>query len=351
MQLKASNCNFLNETQIITLNKLNIFTIEQFVSHADLDSLSRNSKIPLEQLKLTYKYLVGQYAALAQTGNDLFQKYIRNVFIIKTGCKNIDNLLNGGIYSGEITEIYGQSNCGKTVFCLNIAANLLLTLKSAYLNDTSATKDKNFNNKFNILYIDSCNSFCSDSFKTLLKSIDKTLSNEQLNNLVRTTSVVRCKDLFHLMDILYMLEKEAKVIKQQANSTCKNHLIVKYLLIIDNFNILFNMLRNGNSAQNELLSHLHYITRHLKYLADYLNIAILIVNTTSYEKYTFNSTWSSLPSIRILLSKQQQQQQSSNDKNEFLFQLIKHTRMPSSSSLTQCKFEITSSGIKEITSS
>jgi hypothetical protein len=66
MLLKSTNCTFLTEQQLISLRRLNILTVEQFVSHADLEILSRNSKIPIDKLKLTYKFLVGQYNSMPQ---------------------------------------------------------------------------------------------------------------------------------------------------------------------------------------------------------------------------------------------------------------------------------------------
>ena len=77
MLLKTDNCTFLTESQLNSLKKLNIFSIEQLVAYADLETLSRNSKIPLDKLKLTYKYLVGQYASLPQTGVELLNNYLK----------------------------------------------------------------------------------------------------------------------------------------------------------------------------------------------------------------------------------------------------------------------------------
>jgi RecA/RadA recombinase len=332
MLLKSSNCSFLTESQLSSLKKLNILTIEQFISHADLESLSRNSKIPLDKLKLTYKFLVGQYASLPQTGVELLQKYIKNIFILKTGCKIIDNLLRGGLYSGELVEIYGESNSGKTRLCLNIAANLLVSLKSTLPNDR-------IKNNFRILYIDGCNNFCPKLFIKILYGLDQTLSKEEIKQLLQLISVNRCENIFNLLDILSTLEKETKLVKS-SQQVCKNEelvsvankqLIITHLLIIDNFNILFNNLRSSNF---ELLSHLHYTTRNLKYLCDQLNIATIVVNTTSAEKYTFNQTWDSLPNVRLLLVK---------TNNEHKIELVKHTRIRSDVS---CNFEITEDGLK-----
>jgi len=40
---------------------------------------------------------------------------------IKTGCKSIDDMLNGGVERGSITEIYGEGGSGKTNLCLSMA--------------------------------------------------------------------------------------------------------------------------------------------------------------------------------------------------------------------------------------
>ncbi len=41
--------------------------------------------------------------------------------VITTGCPSIDQLLNGGIEIGTITQIYGESSSGKTNFCLQVS--------------------------------------------------------------------------------------------------------------------------------------------------------------------------------------------------------------------------------------
>jgi RecA/RadA recombinase len=39
---------------------------------------------------------------------------IQNVVRFPTGCKSLDNLLDGGIEAGVITQVYGPPGCGKT---------------------------------------------------------------------------------------------------------------------------------------------------------------------------------------------------------------------------------------------
>jgi len=109
MKIKSLNCAFLSETDITNLNKMNIHTSEQIVSYADLENLSRKSQVSLKSLKMLKKSIIGQYAPFPQLASDLFAKYIRNLLVIKFGCKNIDDLMSKGVYSSEITEITGPS--------------------------------------------------------------------------------------------------------------------------------------------------------------------------------------------------------------------------------------------------
>ncbi|VVC24247.1 Hypothetical protein CINCED_3A006854 [Cinara cedri] len=48
--------------------------------------------------------------------------------VLTTGCDHIDKALGGGLFKYGITEISGESGCGKTQFCLQIALTVQLPL-------------------------------------------------------------------------------------------------------------------------------------------------------------------------------------------------------------------------------
>jgi hypothetical protein len=60
MRLKSLNCDFLSESDIIKLNTHGITTSEQLITYADLDALSRLVAIPVKNLKLVKKFIIGQ---------------------------------------------------------------------------------------------------------------------------------------------------------------------------------------------------------------------------------------------------------------------------------------------------
>ena len=109
MKIKSFNCTFLSDGDIMNLNRANIHTSEQMVTYADLDALSRKTQVSLKSLKMLKKFIIGQYAPFPQLASELLAKYVRSFFIIKFGCKRIDDLIMNGVYSNEITDINGIS--------------------------------------------------------------------------------------------------------------------------------------------------------------------------------------------------------------------------------------------------
>ena len=49
--------------------------------------------------------------------------------MIHTGCKDLDAILEGGLETGSITEIYGEYRCGKTQFCHTLCVTCQLPLE------------------------------------------------------------------------------------------------------------------------------------------------------------------------------------------------------------------------------
>jgi RecA/RadA recombinase len=58
---------------------------------------------------------------------------------ISTGSKAIDALLGGGIRTGMITDIYGESGSGKSQLCFTLCANCVKDAASTLFIDTAGT--------------------------------------------------------------------------------------------------------------------------------------------------------------------------------------------------------------------
>jgi RecA/RadA recombinase len=58
---------------------------------------------------------------------------------ISTGSKAVDALLGGGIHTGMITDIYGESGSGKSQLCFTLCANILKYAAKTLFIDTVGT--------------------------------------------------------------------------------------------------------------------------------------------------------------------------------------------------------------------
>jgi RecA/RadA recombinase len=58
---------------------------------------------------------------------------------ISTGSKAVDTLLGGGIHTGMITDIYGESGSGKSQLCFTLCARCAKEAASALFIDTAGT--------------------------------------------------------------------------------------------------------------------------------------------------------------------------------------------------------------------
>lgn len=67
------------------------------------------------------KNVAADYICPISVACDKFPK--ENELRVKTGCMEIDDLLNGGFRRGTLTEIYGESGSGKTLLAIQAAAH------------------------------------------------------------------------------------------------------------------------------------------------------------------------------------------------------------------------------------
>lgn len=61
---------------------------------------------------------------------EMIEKQRDSLTCFSTGCPILDRTLNGGIRLGQITEIYGESGCGKTQFCIQLSLEVQRTFRT-----------------------------------------------------------------------------------------------------------------------------------------------------------------------------------------------------------------------------
>lgn len=278
MKLKSVNCSLLSPSDIVKLNFANIQTTEQLITHSDLDSLSRQTSIPLKHLKTIKKQIIGQYSPFPEPANILLDKYVKNLFIIQTGSSQIDNLLSNGFYSGEVSEITGLSSSGKSQLCFQLICNMTINHPN-----------------YSCLYIDSNKNFCHHRIIELLDQQFNILEINQENksNILKSIRKFDCSNVFNLIEIL------SKITKHDSKSS-KDSIAAPNLLIIDSLTPLFSIFKQN--SYTEINFYLNYVSAQLKYLSNNHKMVIIVVSNLSKSfNLTTNPIWSKVPTLVVCL--------------------------------------------------
>ncbi len=216
--------------------------------------------------------------------------------LIPSGSKCIDSLLGGGIETGTVTQIYGQSGTGKTTLCLMFAKN--------------AAKD------YKVAYVDT-----------------EGLSAERVKQIfgdIKLFSNVYVYEVFEF--------KEQSVALKEAEKLCKSENIK--LIIVDSFTALYRSELEDEERQvkvkRELTSQLTYLLG----IARKYDVAVIITNQvytdvrTGQDKPLGGTSIDHLSKIIIGLERVG---------NKRIARLIKHRWLKEGKS---CEFEITDRGIE-----
>lgn len=84
--------------------------------------------------------------------NDEMRDYVKKRFHIPTGCLELDRLLEGGIQSFKVTEIYGASGSGKTQLSIELMLNTLFSNTNGsviYISTKNCLTPENIKTKIN----------------------------------------------------------------------------------------------------------------------------------------------------------------------------------------------------------
>jgi DNA repair protein RadA len=170
---------------------------------------------------------------------------------LPTGSKHLDDLLSGGLETGEITQFYGPPNSGKTHLC----HLLCVVLPSSYQD----------------IYIDTEGTFRIEKIESIAKTrgLDPT-------NILRNVYPVQPTD-----------SKQQESCIEEACSTVRSNNSKIKLLIIDSIMFHYRAEYPGRSGLSERAHRLNIYMHKLHRLAQTNNLAVVITNhiTTNPDAY------------------------------------------------------------------
>ncbi|XP_021271746.1 DNA repair protein RAD51 homolog 4 isoform X2 [Numida meleagris] len=191
---------------------------------------------------------------------------------------SLDQLLDAGLYTGEVTELAGAPGSGKTQVCLSITASVSLGLRQ------------------HVFFLDSTGGFTASRLYQMLQAQveDK---EEQLEALQRV-QVVRVFDIYEMLRALHEVRD---CLSQQVESSAGPLKAV----LIDSVSAVLSPLLGGR--QSEGLAITMQLAQELKTLAKEFSVAVVVTNqvtrdsSTGALKSALGRSWSFVPSTRVLL--------------------------------------------------
>ncbi|XP_014669925.1 PREDICTED: DNA repair protein RAD51 homolog 4-like isoform X2 [Priapulus caudatus] len=228
--------------------------------------------------------LLLQFAAFPVNGVDLYDHMLSYLAILATGCPGLDRLLDGGIFTGEITEVCGSTATGKTQLCMSIAANVAAR------------------NGQNTFYISTNAGFFSDRLLQIIAS--KFTSDEgSVDESLVTAALarVRCQHAFELSDLMKTLHEVSNQLTSQVDSFFGSLKVI----VVDSVTAVLSYLLSAQHAEGH--RSMMELARLLKSLCAENGVAVVVVNTTLQSKLvhvkpSLGYSWAHVPNTRLLLT-------------------------------------------------
>uniref|UniRef100_A0A674HIB8 RAD51 paralog D n=1 Tax=Taeniopygia guttata TaxID=59729 RepID=A0A674HIB8_TAEGU len=173
------------------------------------------------------RVLLAQFSAFPANGADLYEELKSSTAILPTGSPSLDQLLDSGLYTGEVTELMGAPGTGKTQLCLGIAASVSLGLKQ------------------HVLFLDSTGGFTASRLYQMLQAQTED-EEEQLEALQR----VRVERVFNIYEVLRALQELRDRLSQQVVSSMGPLKVV----VLDSVSAVIYPLLGGRQSEGELLT-------------------------------------------------------------------------------------------------
>ncbi|VDK38540.1 unnamed protein product [Taenia asiatica] len=136
-----------------------------------------------KNLHTVQRLILKQWAPRAINAADLLKDCLANRRFISTGFSQLDSLLNGGLMTGEITEVFGASAVGKTLICHSAAAAAVI---SSHLlqPDTPPPESPMEARGPTVLYLDTKGEFDATRLRNIIRSMLKKMCRlEDMNDL------------------------------------------------------------------------------------------------------------------------------------------------------------------------
>jgi len=230
---------------IMKLTTAGYHTVES-IAHATKRKLSDIKGISEAKVIKIKEIVKGMVPMEFQTAADALEDR-QGIVTLTTGSVELDKLLEGGIETGSITEVFGEFRTGKTQLCHTLCATCQMSI------DSGGAEGK-------AMYIDTEGSFRPERLKAIAERFGLD-PNATLENV----AIARAHNSEHQMELL----KVAAAIMAQDRYA---------LLVVDSATALFRTDYLGRGELSERQMQMGQFLRQLTRLAEEFGIAVFITN-------------------------------------------------------------------------
>ncbi|KAJ0061896.1 hypothetical protein NL108_013763, partial [Boleophthalmus pectinirostris] len=223
------------------------------------------------------RVLLAQHTAFPVSGADLYEDLLNSTAILSTGHPRLDELLDSGLYTGELTELSGGPGTGKSQVCFGVAVHIALHLKHA------------------VIFIDTTGGITGSRLQQMIQTESSSLE-EQMATLQRI-HVFRVFDVFSLLDCVCSLRRSG-LQPVSVGGACVR------AIIIDSVSAVVSPLLG--SRHTEGMSLMMQLAVLLKALVKDFSVAALVTNHVTRSvggavRPALGVSWSHVPRTRLLL--------------------------------------------------
>lgn len=285
-RLLSLSCGSIKPDQLNSLRENGVKTVADFMS-CDVERLARKISIPVKELSSLQKTIITQIAAFPMSGSYFYEDLMSRFCIISSGCDNLDELLAGGLYTGELTEIVGAAGVGKSQICMSIAMFAAMEAKK------------------NVLYVDTGGSLSGARIREMLQGWNSSLNEQEVCNILSRISVIQAFDIFSILGALEVVRQR---LQGEENTDGDNTQDLR-MIIVDSVAAVISPILGGQQIHGHSL--MVNLSRILKSLAIEHSVAVVVANNvvTDSSKSLFSTkpalgpTWAHVPNTRLFIQK------------------------------------------------
>jgi hypothetical protein len=125
----------LSEAAVRALGAKNIHSVEDllFLTCSNFNDVVARTGLPESELQEIVRRLLRELGSIPQCASEVSANWRAGCDILATGSRQLNDLLSGGFFTGEISELVGPCASGKTQVCLSLAVQTCRSNKNSGL--------------------------------------------------------------------------------------------------------------------------------------------------------------------------------------------------------------------------